>query len=231
MNTEPLVSVIIPVYNTEFYVREAIESVLAQTYRHREIICINDGSHDRSLEILHSFEDRIKIIDCPTNSGISEARNQGIRIAKGEYLAFLDADDVWHSDKLALQMQRFAQPDSLDVLCTHMQCFLSPELSEEIKRLRVCPTEPQAGYVASTTVIKTDFFKKVGFFDPRWRVGEFIDWLARAKTLDVRMNILPDVLVSRRIHGTNTGVTKRHTLTDYVKIVKESLARKRESHE
>ena len=95
MTNPPLVSVILPVFNTELYVKEAIKSVLGQTYKNIEVICINDGSTDRSIDILKSFGDKIILIDSKENCGIGEARNKGIRIARGEFLTFMDSDDIW----------------------------------------------------------------------------------------------------------------------------------------
>ncbi|MCU0547975.1 MAG: glycosyltransferase family 2 protein [Leptolyngbya sp. Prado105] len=95
------VTVVIPVYNVEAYIYQAIESVLAQTYPYFEVILVNDGSKDRSIEICQKFDDpRIKILH-QENQGPAAARNHGIRHAVGEYVAFLDGDDLWTPDKLA----------------------------------------------------------------------------------------------------------------------------------
>lgn len=101
----PLISVIMPVYNGEVTVRETIESVLNQTFSDYEFLIINDGSQDATLEVLNSIQDsRIKIFSYP-NSGVSSSRNRGIDLAKGEYVAFIDADDLWTPDKLEAQLQ------------------------------------------------------------------------------------------------------------------------------
>lgn len=95
-----LISAIIPVYKVEKYIAATVQSVLAQTYKNFELLIIDDGSPDRSLEICQQFTDpRIKIIH-QENRGVSEARNMGIRNARGEFLAFLDADDIWVPEKL-----------------------------------------------------------------------------------------------------------------------------------
>lgn len=99
----PLVSVVVPVFNCERYVGAAIEAALAQSHRPLEIIAVDDGSTDRSAEVLRSFVPLITVISQP-NEGVSAARNAGIRASKGRYVAFLDADDVWRPDKLARQV-------------------------------------------------------------------------------------------------------------------------------
>lgn len=105
----PLVSVIIPAYNAELYIKEALESVLGQTYQEFEIIVIDDGSTDNQKEIISTLmekDDRIKYF-YQENSGVSIARNHGILLSKGDYLAFLDADDVWYPNNLELKVEKF----------------------------------------------------------------------------------------------------------------------------
>ena len=101
---EPLVSTVIPSYNYGHFVTEAVESALAQTYPNQEILVIDDGSTDDTRERLAPYMDRIRYI-YQTNRGLSASRNVGIRQAKGEWIAFLDADDVWHPRKLEVQLK------------------------------------------------------------------------------------------------------------------------------
>jgi glycosyltransferase involved in cell wall biosynthesis len=101
----PLISVIIPVYNGEKTIRETIESVLKQTFSDWELIIINDGSQDSTLEIVFSIQDtRLKVFSYP-NAGLAASRNRGIAQASGEYISFIDADDLWTTDKLEAQLQ------------------------------------------------------------------------------------------------------------------------------
>ncbi len=101
----PLISVVIPVYNGEKTIRETIESVLNQTYRDFELIVINDGSQDATVEIVESIQDpRIKLLSYP-NAGQAESRNRGVSHAVGKFIAFLDADDLWTPDKLEAQLK------------------------------------------------------------------------------------------------------------------------------
>ena len=100
----PIVSVVMPVYNVEAYVAEAIDSVLAQTLPDFELIIVDDGGHDRSLEICRSYHDaRIRIVS-QSNRGLAGARNTGIAAARASYVAFLDSDDRWLPEKLALHV-------------------------------------------------------------------------------------------------------------------------------
>jgi len=99
MNNKPLVSVIVPVYNNQEFIHDCLDSILSQTYKNIEIIAIDDGSSDSSLDILKSYGNKIKILS-QTNSGASSARNTGISVSSGEILAFLDSDDIWDKNKL-----------------------------------------------------------------------------------------------------------------------------------
>lgn len=223
----PLVSVILPVYNTEKYVADAIKSVLAQTDARIELICVNDGSTDGSLEILRSFGDTITLIDLEKNQGIAHARNCGIRVAKGEFIAFMDADDLWEPTKLKKQCDAFLSHPEIDICFTLMNCFLSPELPDEVKAIRFCPPGANIAQTPPATLVRTAAFHRVGFFDPKWRVGEFIDWIERAKGLPLTTFCVQEVLIHRRIHETNTGVRDRDARSDYLRIIKESLERRR----
>lgn len=225
-NPIPTVSVIIPVYNAGKYVAEAIDSMLAQGVP-VEIIAVDDASTDDSLSILASYGKRIQVVTRAENGGIGAARNDGVRLARGEYIAFLDADDIWMPGKLAAQLTQLEADRSIGVSFAHLECFISSELAPHEAALRHCPKGPMPGYIAGAAVMRREVFQKVGEFDPRWKVGEFIDWLARAKAAGLVFDLLPDVFLRRRIHTTNTGVIDRDKRADYAHILKKALDAKR----
>ncbi len=225
--TPSYVSVILPVFNGAAYVAAAIESVLAQTHASLQLICVNDGSTDSTRDILRSFGSKITHIDMPHNSGIGAARNAGVARATGDFIAFMDADDLWMPQKLEIQLRTLANNPHLDgVFCT-MECFISPELPEAEQRLRFCPPGALAAYIPSACVVRAEAFYRVGIFEPRWRVGEFVDWFARAKTAGLGFTAVPDMLLKRRIHANNTGVRARDSRGDYIRILKASLDKRR----
>jgi glycosyltransferase involved in cell wall biosynthesis len=115
LNETPLVSVIIPNYNYAQYLSYTVESVLAQTYQNIEIIVVDDGSKDNSLEVLGRYKDRIIVIP-QSNAGVAAARNTGIERSRGDYLAFLDADDIWKEDKIARQIDIFLNDPSIGMV-------------------------------------------------------------------------------------------------------------------
>jgi glycosyltransferase involved in cell wall biosynthesis len=223
MENEPLISVVIPVYNCERYLAEAIESVLAQAYRPIEVIVVDDDSTDGSADVARRFAPSVRYCFQP-HSGLGAAWNGGVDLARGEFFAFLDADDLWVEDKLALQMAAFDDDPGLDIVFGHVEQFLSPELSEVKVRY---PARIMPGYSAGTMLIRRDAFLRAGPFASIWKVGQFVDWYSRVVEKGLRSLILPGVVMKRRLHTTNMGIRERESRTDYVRILKASLDRRR----
>lgn len=108
MGKKELVSIIMPCYNSEKYISEAIDSVRRQTYKNWELIIVDDSSQDDSKKIIQEYceeDNRIKLITLEVNRGTAVARNTGIKVAKGIFIAFLDSDDTWYTDKLKTQIE------------------------------------------------------------------------------------------------------------------------------
>ena len=132
IHNSPLVSVIIPLYNADRYISEALQSVINQTYPEIEILVINDGSTDNSLEITRKFEsDKVKVYS-QSNKGASAARNYGLKEAKGKYIQFLDADDYLSSNKIEEQVRILEADDSKVALCPVIHFFDGEEVNEKL---------------------------------------------------------------------------------------------------
>lgn len=111
-----------PSYNSAETIFFSIQSVINQSYKNWELIVIDDCSKDRSIEIVLSFDDpRIKLIKLPSNTGVANARNEGIKFASGKYISFLDSDDIWFSEKLAKQVEKLSS--GFDVICSNYGTF------------------------------------------------------------------------------------------------------------
>jgi glycosyltransferase involved in cell wall biosynthesis len=189
----PLVTVIIPSYNGERFLRESLESVFAQTFQDYEIVCVDDGSKDASLAVLNEYRDRIKVIQ-QANAGQSEARNAGAKIGTGKYLAFLDQDDRWYPQKLESQIAVLeANPEAVMVHCDMDwidetgQVTQRSLVSASRKSAHKGVTMPQlVGWdpciYPSTMLIRRVAFDRVGGFDPELRsYGEDIDLMIRLR--------------------------------------------------
>jgi len=228
MTADPLVSVIIPVYNYDRYLGEAIESVLSQTYKQLEVIVVDDGSTDQSGEVARSFADRGVRYCHQNNAGIGPARNKGLESAQGDYLAFLDSDDRWPVEKIERQLRAFESDPTLEMVFGQAaQLHNGPEWDEGIKNQEPAPASMVPGMVAGTMLIKRDAFYRVGKFQGDWKLGEFIDWYARAVELQIRSLVLPDLFLWRRIHDSNQGVRERQSVSDYARVLKATLDRRR----
>ena len=227
MESQPLISVIIPVHNGERYLAEAIESVLNQSYSAHEVIIVDDGSDDGSAEVARKFGSSVRYSHQP-HSGISAARNQGVKLANGMYLAVQDADDVWVKEKSKLQMAAFDADPTLHMVTGQVRHFHSPELDQSIAQKTYCPPELMPGYVVGA-LIKRDFFERVGPFETEWQMGgEAMSWYMRATEMGLRMLTLPDLVIWRRLHeGNHTTKNRQHLGGEYARILKASLDRRR----
>lgn len=223
------VSVVIPAYNAEHYLREAIDSVLCQTVPPTEIIVVDDGSTDGTAAIVDGYGPAIRYLHQP-QSGSGAARNRGVEAARGIFLAFLDADDWWPAEKLAMQLGIFDADPEVELVYAHVKQFYSPELSEETRQSIVCPEEPAPGHLPGTMLIRRETFLRVGPFGESWGVGEGVDWHMRAVEMGLNMLMLPDVLLWRRLHENNLGRRQRAARGDYVRILKAALDRRRAEH-
>ena len=222
----PLVSVIIPVFNGEKYLREAIESILAQTYQATEIIIVDDGSTDSSPVIARSFAPRIRYFH-QNNSGISAALNRGIELSRGSFLAFLDADDLWKEDKLMRQMAVFDNNPDVDFVFGQVKQFFSSELDEDQRKKVRIPAEIMPGIFKGCMLVRRSSFFRVGTFETSWKIGDFIDWYLRAMEKSLKSIVLNEGLMLRRIHADNTGIRERKSRSEFVRILKASLDRRR----
>ena len=226
----PAISVVVPCYNGARYLREALDSIWGQTLPPADVIVVDDGSTDQSADVAQSHRPRVTYL-YQDNSGSASARNRGASVAQGEFLAFLDADDRWEPAKLEMQFAALRAAPQLDAVFAHARQFVSPDVADDpaVQRLRV-PPEPMAAYYASSLLIRRATLLRVGRFAAEYSIGEFIDWYARAVEAGLKMHILPEVLVWRRIHGANSTLRQPRHRLEYARLVKAALDRRRASH-
>jgi len=219
------ISVIIPVRDGERYLGAAIESVLGQTCAPFEVIVVDNASTDGSRAVCGRFGRRVKMIDEPI-PGPARARNTGIAAATGDFIAFLDADDLWQPKKLARQIEIFAAAPEVDLVFTHMQDFVSPELSET-QAAGLCAREADyAGWHASTMLARRAAILSVGPL-PDVAMGEFIAWFGLAQDAGLKSRMISESLVKRRIHMSNMTRQRREDMGGYLKAAKLLLDSRR----
>ena len=220
----PLISVIIPVYNGERFIQDAIDNVLSQNYPALEIIIVNDGSDDQTEEIINRLLVDIRYFR-QENAGPAAARNRGIRDASGDYIAFLDVDDLWPENNLHALMAEMQRNMEVDVIRGYgqlMECDVKTKGYDLVGN----PRESFPHYIAAALYRKT-VFEKVGLFDPTMRFGEDADWFLRAGELNINIKRLEETTLYVRRHGRNMTEGKNMVELNSLKIFKKFLDRKR----
>ena len=204
----PLVSVVIPAFDAERFIAEAIESVLAQTYAPLELVVVDDGSTDRTARIASGYPE-VRLIR-QQNGGPATARNRGFEATSGELLTFLDSDDMMTPDKLEVQVGHLLANPDMGIVIGAQELVIEPgtELPFWIEGSKVqaqVPTRPpdihgEPNIYAMSMLMRREVFDLVGGFDESIEPAEDIDWTLRAVEADVTIARLPRVMVRRRVH-------------------------------
>jgi glycosyltransferase involved in cell wall biosynthesis len=202
----PRVSVVIPTYNSDRYLATAIDSALGQTYRDHEIIVVDDGSTDQTSRILEAYGDRIRPLRQP-NQGVAIARNSGIAAARGEFVAFLDADDVFLPDKLTAQVAVFDADPELGIVHSGWQRvndqgtpLLTVEPWHTVPQLTLETWLRWKPILPSAMMIRRDWLERSGGFDPRFPPAEDTELILRLALMGCRAAWLRQVTVYYRQH-------------------------------
>lgn len=218
-------SIIIPTYNRSCYLMEAIDSVLAQTYEKYEILVIDDGSTDSTRESVKKYDGRVRYI-YQENKGPSAARNNGIRNANGDLIAFLDSDDIWHADKLAQQVAAFYENPSLGIVATGYEVIdtkyqitsVNILNKEELKDIRNDHLYKNF-FPTPTVMIKKKCFEKVGFFNEALHFAE--DWEMWLRVMaDFNFGYISKALTKVRVHPVSISTTSvSNNIIDWMKVI------------
>lgn len=223
----PLVSIIVPVYNGAKYLAETLTSILAQDYQPYEVIVIDDGSTDDSAAIIQRYPVRYIYQE---NQGVAQARNFGVSSAQGDYLAFLDQDDLWTKDKLSVQIA-YMQTHNVGYTICHQATFLIPgiELPSWVKKEFL--TEHIPSYLLGALVVRRAIWHQVGLLDPHYKHGNDADWFFRIQDLGIEKAILPQVLLHKRIHSSNQSYDIKTMQQELLQVARASLIRKRKQRD
>ena len=222
-----LVSVIVPLFNTERYIAEALDSILNQGYSPIEVVVVDDGSADAGPEIVEAYGQPVRLIR-QSNQGPGGARNTGIKHSTGNLLAFLDADDVWEADKLEIQLAAIRDDPTVDFVFGHAVQFQSPDVAADARSKFRFDEKAMPAHLPGSLLAKRESFLRVGYY-PLKLVGSEIEWYLKARELDARIVTLPEVLYRRRLHDRNIGVVHRDSDRDRLAILKAALDRRRGS--
>jgi glycosyltransferase involved in cell wall biosynthesis len=231
---QPLVSVIIPCYNAEHYIGATIRSVLAQDVERMEVIVVDDGSRDRSVELVRAAFPQVRVV-VQANAGVAAARNHGLRLARGEWVAFVDADDIWLPGKLQAQLAEMAAVPGCRMSYTAWQVWpcQTPEPDPAYLDELAASAGDQArwrgasGWIypqllldcvvwTSTVLAQRTLFEEIGGFDPGLRIGEDYDlWLRASRVTPIHRVARPYALY--RMHP--NSITRSLPTANYRAIV------------
>lgn len=205
----PRVSVLMPVYNAETYLREAIDSILCQSFKDFEFVIINDGSTDSSVEIIESYiDDRIKLIHNASNVGLIKTLNIGLEVCKGEYIVRMDSDDISLPTRIALQVGFMDSNPAIGVLGSWFEDF-GEHIEPKIVKYATSDSEIRIRHLYQThiahptAVIRTNLIHKYGLkFDPEYVYGEDYHFWVKVSA-NCKLSNYPEVLVKKRDHPKN----------------------------
>jgi glycosyltransferase involved in cell wall biosynthesis len=211
----PEVSVVIPTYNRAQFLDEALQSVFNQTFKDFEVIVVDDGSTDRTKQVLEKYGDRIRYI-FQENGGPAKARNRGIKESLGKYIAFLDADDVWFPLKLEKQIRMFRECPELGMVFTENSYFQEngiyrPSMGKK-KRLMKGDVASNiflySGVATPTVMVRKEIFNKIGLFEEELAIAEDDNLWVRI-AVNFKVELIDQLLVEVRNHSQRTTADKK----------------------
>jgi glycosyltransferase involved in cell wall biosynthesis len=224
-----LVSVIVPFYNSERYLAEAVESVLNQTYRPIECLLVNDGSTDGSAALAAAMAEKhteLRLLCLPGNRGPAAARNTAIAKAGGDFVTFLDADDCMLPQRLAFQVGYLTEHPDVDlVFCAEERLVESGASPEFLSRYTVL-NQPK-GYYIMSMMVRPSIFDRVGPFNPTCRVAEDLDWLFRAAAAGVVIAKVNRVMTRHRMHESNLSYRVKEIQSTMIRSLHERITERR----
>ena len=209
---EPLISVIMPAYNAERYIKESIASVLSQTYQNLELIIVNDCSSDKTLEIIESIvekDKRVVFLNNTTNLGCADSRNIALQVAKGEYIAFCDSDDIWEKEKIQKQLNHI-RTQNVDMVFTAYE-MIDGE-SKFIKRRKIKEKVSMDSLLRENFIIfSTTLFKNKGKdnirFNRHWFHEDYV-FLLECLQKGLEFYGVDECLVKYRVHNQGRSFNK-----------------------
>jgi glycosyltransferase involved in cell wall biosynthesis len=217
----PFLSIIIPVFNGEKYLADAIKSVIKQNYKHKEIIVIDDGSVDQTANIAQEFQD-VKYF-FQSNQTVAVARNTGIRESLGEWVTFLDHDDQMTSDSIQSRIEYIQQYPQTNCLISQHISFMTPGIDRPdwIQQKRINTPQYGFGYLMA----RKSHLEKIGGYDPEYNIVENMEMFFRMKDIGVQIDFFPRVVIHRRIHEKNVSQQTNIARLNLLKMASKSIQR------
>jgi glycosyltransferase involved in cell wall biosynthesis len=221
----PLVTAIIPVFNGEKYLREAVDSIRRQRHPRLEIVVVDDGSADGSAALAEGLGSPVRLVRQP-HRGLAAAHNRGVAAAAGDLIAFLDCDDVWTEEKLSVQLALLREHPGIDIVLGHTRrMWMAPSGEEGTPTRHV--SEPVLALALGAALVRRPVLDAVGPFDETITHSDDWDWFMRAREAGVRLVVHPEVTVLYRRHGENMTNQVEASRLSFAKMLQKSIARRR----
>jgi glycosyltransferase involved in cell wall biosynthesis len=215
------ISVIIPAYNAERYLREAMASIQAQSHPVKEIILVDDGSTDGTAALAKSMSG-ITVLQ-QANAGVAAARNTGVQAARGTLLAFLDADDEWTPDAVASNLRVLtSQPEAHGAIGLSEE-FISLDVPADVAQRYAARSIDRTALFCGAMLLRREAMSSAGLFSTESAGGDFVEWFLRAQRLGICLARNPQVTLRRRIHGYNKTIRSALTTAIYLQILHEHI--------
>lgn len=218
----PLVSVIVPVYNGDRFLAEAVDSIQRQDYGRLEIVVVDDGSTDGTPAVASRLAGEVRYVR-QDNAGTPAARNTGLRVARGTLIGFLDADDLWTDRKLAIQVPQLMEPSAAEIVLGYTE--VASLAGGEVNGRAARPPAPLLTLGAA--LVRRSAFRRAGLFDETLRYCDDVDWFLRAKEAGLSLRIHDDLVQVYRRHDRNLTNDRDLDRRSFVAVLKRSLDRRR----
>ncbi|MBR8831082.1 MAG: hypothetical protein N5P05_003789 [Chroococcopsis gigantea SAG 12.99] len=227
-NTELLkISCVIVARNSERYLRDAIDSIIAQTYANYEIILVDGQSTDSTASIAQSYPGVRYIYQ--NTLGLAQARNLGLQNARGEWIAFLDSDDRWTPNKLTLQANALQNYPSLQYVTAHLQLVSDAATSLRNGYRERDLEAPKWGRTPGVLLARRSLFEQVGYFATELRIAGDLEWFARVQESRIPTLTLPDVLLYKRVRPDSLSSRSGANRQEIMAVLRRSIARKKDA--
>lgn len=223
--SEPLVTVVVAVHDGERFLRESLDSLYAQEYESVDVVFVDDGSTDGSAEIAQSYEGLRYIHQ--ENAGLAAARNTGLAHARGEFLAYLDDDDILMPQKLRIQVEHLVDHPEIGCVLGRQEIMLEPGVEAPDWLTRDTIYGDLDGIPLVSAMIRTEALRSVGGFDASYRFAEDRDLFVRLREHGIEIAVLPDIVLRRRFHGENMNFRMRPEKHPLLRSLKAKIDRER----
>jgi len=219
------IGVVVRTLDSVRYVAEAIESVVTQDLRPDDIVVVDGGSTDGTLDIVASFSPLVRVVR-QRRAGIGGAAEDGVQALNTDLIAFQDSDDLWSPGRLTAMVGALSSNPDWGGVMGKVEHFVSPDVADEVRQRLSIPCGPQPGVGLPSLIAHRWVFSKAGPFMEGIMAGEYLEWMDRAIRAGVVITPVDRVVLRRRVHGNNTTQSER-TASDYLKALHATILRKK----